>query len=204
MGIESIIRADWLWVFGSFFSVFVCSIPHIVEKRLSLHIPWFLELSITVAVFLHAGGAYLGFYGSIPGYDHITHSVSSVVVALLALVTTYMLSKYSDAFKLPPLFIGLFVVILSMAFGVVWEMLEWILDHFTGAGAQYGNEDTMWDLVFDTIGGLIVGILGGLGIKHKSLDELLEPMEVDIIEILKTKEEGERFPSLPARDLEFE
>lgn len=193
MAIGSFLQDDWLWGFTILLGAFVCSIPHIVEKEVKIHIPWFLDLSITIAVFLHVGGGYFNLYGTIPGYDHITHSVTCMVISILALITTYMLSRYTETFRLPPVFIGLFVVILTMALGVIWEMMEWGLDHFTEAGTQHGLNDTMWDLVYDSVAGLVVGLIGARMIKTRKIDELVESMEVDIADLLKAREEGKPF-----------
>jgi len=58
------------------------------------------------------------------------------------------------------------VVQFVIAFGVLWEVLEFALGGVSttlGSGSvltQYGIEDTMMDLLFDVAGAVIVGIWG--------------------------------------------
>jgi hypothetical protein len=59
-----------------------------------------------------------------------------------------------------------FILLFVLAFGVFWEVVE-----FAVAGAatlsgtpavlvQYGLDDTMLDLLFDTLGGVVVAVWG--------------------------------------------
>ena len=63
-----------------------------------------------------------------------------------------------------PIIILLFV----LAFGVLWELLEFALGIAAGALGmqavltQYGATDTLKDLLFNSIGGLIVAFWGGI------------------------------------------
>jgi hypothetical protein len=59
-----------------------------------------------------------------------------------------------------------FVVQFVIAFGVLWEVLEFAIGGVSsvlGSGAiltQYGIEDTMVDLLFDIAGAIVVGVWG--------------------------------------------
>jgi uncharacterized membrane protein YjdF len=59
-----------------------------------------------------------------------------------------------------------FILLFVMAFGVAWEVLEFTITltaEATGNATiltQFGLSDTMLDLVFDTIGAVIVAIWG--------------------------------------------
>ena len=71
-------------------------------------------------------------------------------------------------FALPPVVVGLFVYILlfTMAFGVLWEVLEYsarFVTDFVGVEAvliQFSVEDTIVDLMFDFVGAVLVALFG--------------------------------------------
>jgi putative Mn2+ efflux pump MntP len=47
-----------------------------------------------------------------------------------------------------------------MAMGVIWEFLEWISDILFDLNAQPSLQDTMLDLLADTIGGVLMAFIG--------------------------------------------
>jgi uncharacterized membrane protein YjdF len=61
-------------------------------------------------------------------------------------------------------FVYIFVVVLS--FGVVWELFEFGLDVISAASglqmplAQHGLEDTIKDLMYNSLGALVVAVFG--------------------------------------------
>jgi hypothetical protein len=132
-----------------------------------------LTLWITAAAFLHAigiigiPGTGQSLYGSIPYYDHLTHALSASVVAGVAYATVRAFDEHSDGIHLPPRYMFVFILVFVMAFGVVWEIIEFsvaILGNTTGVGStgftQHGLDDTMLDLAFNSIGGIVLGIWG--------------------------------------------
>jgi len=72
-----------------------------------------------------------------------------------------------------------------MAAGGIWEIIEYILDTFLGFELQQPHPDTMIDLIFVFIGGLVVSAGGYLYAKYprSNLIELMFSKEE--IEILK-------------------
>jgi uncharacterized membrane protein YjdF len=59
-----------------------------------------------------------------------------------------------------------FILIFVLAFGVLWEILEFASGGVAGIVggeavlAQYGERDIVLDLVFNTVGALLVAALG--------------------------------------------
>lgn len=58
----------------------------------------------------------------------------------------------------------LLVLLFGMAIGCFWEMTEFSIDHIVGAHLQLGNVDTVTDLMADSTGSLV----GGLILAYKS------------------------------------
>ncbi|QLG62764.1 hypothetical protein [Halorarum salinum] len=150
----------------------VSYLPALLEREYDLPMDAGLTLWITSAIFLHAlgtvglPGASENFYRNVPWWDHLTHALSSSVVAATGYTVTRAIEEHSDAVSLPPRFMFVFILLFVLAFGVFWEVLEFALAEIalalgtTSVLTQYGLEDTLLDLVFDTIGGIIVAVWG--------------------------------------------
>lgn len=142
----------------------VTYLPALLERDHHIPMDAGLTLWLTGAVFLHALGT-VGlpgagsFYTSVSWWDHLTHGLSASVVAGVGYTVARALDVHTDAVRLPPRFMFVFVLLFVLAFGVLWEVLEFAVGGY-GFLTQYGIEDTLLDLVFDTLGGLVVALWG--------------------------------------------
>ena len=150
----------------------VTQLPPLLERNYQIQMDTGLTLWITTAVFLHAlgtvglPGSELSFYRSVWWWDHLTHALSSSIVAAVGYATARALDVHDDRIYFPPEFMFVFILLFVLAFGVFWEVIEFAIglaaDQF-GTGTvltQYGLGDTMLDLVFDTVGAVVVAIWG--------------------------------------------
>ena len=150
----------------------VTQLPAVLERDYHIPMDSALTLWITAAVFLHAlgtaglPGSEVNFYRSIWWWDHLTHTLSSSIVAAAGYATARAVELHSDAVSLPDRFMFVLILLFVLAFGVFWEVIEFAV---AGAAAlsgtpavlvQYGLEDTMLDLLFDTLGGVVVAVWG--------------------------------------------
>ena len=150
----------------------VTQLPPILERDYDIPMDPALTLWITSAVFLHAfgvlglPGSETNLYGSVPWWDHVTHALSASVVAGVGYATARALDAHSGEIALPPRFMFAFILLFVLAFGVFWEVIEFALGEAARAVGnralltQYGLEDTMLDLVFNTIGAVVVAVWG--------------------------------------------
>lgn len=144
----------------------VTTLPALLERDLDVRLGVGMTVWITAALALHSVGM-VALYDTIPWWDHLTHLVSGTLVAGVGYATVRALDEHSDRIVMPGMYLGLFVVLFTMAGGVVWELLE----HGGREVARsldmapilniYGIEDTIMDLLFDGLGGLVVALLGG-------------------------------------------
>jgi hypothetical protein len=150
----------------------VTYLPAILERDYNIPMDAGLTLWITLAVFLHALGTVglpggTAFYRTVPWWDHLTHTLSSSVVAAAGYATVRAIDEHTESVSLPDRFVVVFILLFVLAFGVFWEVLEFALGglgSLLGGGSiltQYGLSDTMLDLLFNALGGLIVAIWGG-------------------------------------------
>ncbi|WP_248896860.1 DUF2238 domain-containing protein [Haloplanus halobius] len=150
----------------------VTHLPAVLERDYHIPMDSALTLWITVAVFLHAlgtaglPGASTNLYRSVWWWDHMTHTLSSTIVAAAGYATARAIELHSDAVSLPERFMFVFILLFVLAFGVFWEVIEFGVTLIASASGsqsilvQYGLDDTMLDLLFDTLGGIIVAVWG--------------------------------------------
>jgi uncharacterized membrane protein YjdF len=128
-----------------------------------VYLPRPYELAFLVAMVLTGWGDALGLYQRFSGYDNIVHFLVPCAIAPIV----YILLARADL--LPDLsapgerhhHVGGFVVTLALgaAIGAMWEVFEWCADHTLGSHLQHGQTDTIGDLVADTCGALLGGVL---------------------------------------------
>ncbi len=139
--------------------------PAVLRRDYRIELDVGLTLWITLALFLHSLGM-LGFYTEVWWYDHVTHTLSATIVAAGGYVLARAADEASDEIYLPPRFLFVFVLLFTLGLGVLWEVLEFAAR--LGARSlgidpilvQYGLDDSLLDLLFDTLGAVLVALFG--------------------------------------------
>lgn len=159
-----LMRLEWTLVVNAGVSLAVTFLPALLSRDRHVSLGAGLTLWITTAVFLHAVGA-LGPYQWFGWYDSVTHTLSATIVAGTGYASARALAEYDDALEIPRAFMFVFVLVFVLAFGVLWEVLEFAsggLAALVGGEAvlaQYGTRDIVLDLVFNTVGAVLVAVL---------------------------------------------
>jgi hypothetical protein len=150
----------------------VTQLVPLLERDYDIPMDPALTLWITGAVFLHAVGVIgvpgspRNLYASVWWYDHVTHALSASVVAAAGYATARAIDLHTEEVRLPPRFMFVFILLVTLAFGVLWEVIEFVIGEIAatvGGGAvltQYGLGDSMLDLVFDSLGAVVVAVWG--------------------------------------------
>lgn len=144
--------------------------PAALERDTRVSMDPRLSVWLTAAVFLHVIGA-LGLpliegtlYGSTWWWDHGTHAASASLIAGVGYSLLRSVDEHSEQVELPPGMTFVFTLLLVLAVGVYWEVLEYGIGHIQISGesplTQYGIRDTLEDLAFDAAGGFIAAVLG--------------------------------------------
>ncbi|WP_050033033.1 hypothetical protein [Halorubrum halophilum] len=145
--------------------LFVTFIPALLERNYDIPLDPWLGVWITTAVLLHTVGS-AGFYARVPWWDHLTHALSASLVAGAGYTTLRAVDLHSDEIYIPSRFAFVFILVVVLAFGVVWELFEFGLDILadeTGIEmplAQFGLDDTVADLTYNSVGALLVALFG--------------------------------------------
>jgi hypothetical protein len=152
-------------VVNATFALAATALPAVLERDYRLPLDAGLTLWITAALFLHTIGM-LGLYDGVWWWDHLTHTLSATIVAAVGYVTARAVDESSEDIYLPRPFLFVYIVLFTLALGVLWEVLE-----FAARGGadllgidpvlvQYGLSDSLLDLVFDAVGAVVVGLFG--------------------------------------------
>ncbi len=146
-------------------ALLVTVLPAALERSYDLPLDPWLALWITSAVFLHTLGS-AGLYASVAWWDSLTHALSASLVAGVGYTVARAVELHADEVTIPTRFVFVYLFVVVLAFGVVWELFEFGLDRVADATgvpmplAQHGLDDTVGDLMFNALGALLVALFG--------------------------------------------
>jgi len=166
-----IYTGEYLFAAATLIAVIISVIPSIVERSYRITLPFEMDLLITLLIFLHTFfGEYLKFYDRLWIWDKILHIYGTAVVSILAFMIVYTL-HYTRKIRLSLPLVGLFTIAFAIAVGALWEIGEFAVDKVFGKDTQNGLDNTMWDIINDFIGGMLIAIIGIIYIRYSKPDE---------------------------------
>lgn len=122
---------------GNYHNVFLCLltlllffIPYLVDDKLHIKLPNTLEMIILLFIFsAEILGEIQNFYGLIPNWDMILHTINGFLAAAIGFSLIDILNT-TERFhiKMTPIFVALVSFCFSMTVGVVWEFFEFGTD----------------------------------------------------------------------------
>jgi uncharacterized membrane protein YjdF len=146
-------------------ALLITFLPAVFERNYRFPLDPWLGLWITTAVFLHTLGS-AGLYGHFDWWDHLTHSLSATLIAAAGYTAARGIELHVEDINIPQRFMFVYILVVVLAFGVLWELFEFGLDivadesGLTMPLAQHGLADTIGDLTFNSIGALLVAVFG--------------------------------------------
>ncbi|WP_128476069.1 hypothetical protein [Halorussus pelagicus] len=146
-------------------ALLITTLPAMLERNYEIPLDPWLGLWITTAVFLHTLGS-AGLYAQIVWWDHLTHAFSASLAAAAGYITARAMDLHSDDINIPSQFAFVYILVVVLSFGVVWELFEFGLDAvaaetgLTMPLAQHGLDDTIRDLMYNSLGALVVAFFG--------------------------------------------
>lgn len=174
----------WETLLSAFLTFVLLLLPTIFSKRTKIFIPSSIQIIILLFVF---ASMYLGvvhnFFYCFWWWDIMLHSISAFVLGYIGFLLIYALNRDENIhFKLSPFFMALFTFCFALTVGILWEIFEFQIDSILGVNMQrarnleqvfgvfdtrLGVTDTMRDLMVNTVGALIVSIIGNYYSKRK-------------------------------------
>jgi uncharacterized membrane protein YjdF len=89
----------------------------------------------------------------------------------------YILDKYWSGLHMDSPMMAFFIVIFTIAIGALWEIGEFTFDVILKGSEQRGLEDTMMDMIYDSMAGIIIAIGGTLAIRKGKLKKVIGELE---------------------------
>ena len=105
--------------------------PLFIQNKFTITLPSGLE--ITIYFFIFAAeilGEINNFYGIIPYWDTILHTINGFLAAAVGFSLIDLLNKNSKNVNLSPFYLCLVAFCFSMTIGVLWEFFEYSSDKF--------------------------------------------------------------------------
>lgn len=163
--LEGVRRRDPSVTTNGLAALFFAVIPRYLERQYDIPLrPW-QRLWISTSSLVHSLGM-LGPYDRIWWWDHVTHTLTSVVVAAATDVVYRAESRRPGRSTVPFRSRASSIVGVTLGFGMLWEVLEYgshaVADRmgFQPLLVHYGRLDTVADVVFDLLGAGLVILLG--------------------------------------------
>ena len=129
--ILQILRGDWNNAFLCILSLALFTIPSLIEEKLKIDIPTVLEIIIYLFIFAaEILGEINNFYGIIPHWDSILHTINGFLAAGIGFSLIDLLNQSSKSINLSPIFVAIVAFCFSMTIGVVWEFFEYGVDRY--------------------------------------------------------------------------
>ncbi|MGM0517520.1 MAG: hypothetical protein ACQER6_07960 [Pseudomonadota bacterium] len=160
---------QWLTAVMTVMILLLTMAPLVMHQRFDVFIP--AEFKLLAVVFIFASlflGEVHGYYTRFWWWDVVLHAASGFLLGIVGFLLVYVLNeKRSLRFHMAPGFVALFAFTFAVAIGALWEMFEFAMDRLFDTGMQKpmlgdasGLTDTMWDLIVDTIGAMVIAVLG--------------------------------------------
>ena len=111
--------------------------PLFIQNKFAITLPSGLE--ITIYFFIFAAeilGEINNFYGIIPYWDTILHTINGFLAAAVGFSLIDLLNKNSKNVNLSPFYLCLVAFCFSMTIGVLWEFFEYSSDKFLDMDMQ--------------------------------------------------------------------
>ena len=157
--------------------------PFFLAKLFRVFIP--PEFVLLAIAFVFASlflGEVHGYYSRFWWWDIALHSGSGFLLGIIGFLLVHVLNETEDiGVHMNPGFVAFFAFLFAVGMGALWEIFEFGMDSFFATNMQKemlgdpsGLTDTMWDLIVDTLGALVIALLGYGYIKTAQNESFLE------------------------------
>ncbi|WP_156762694.1 hypothetical protein [Woeseia oceani] len=162
-------EAQWLSAFLILTIATLILFVTVFSDRLGVQIP--AEFQILALVFVFSAlflGEVRSYYERIWWWDIALHSTSGLLMGILGFLLIYVLNESKKiALSMTPHFMAFFAFMFAVAVGSLWEIFEFSMDSIFATRMQKpmfgdlsGLTDTMWDMIVNTVGAMLISLLG--------------------------------------------
>jgi hypothetical protein len=165
-------------IWSGIFTSLICLVPMLFRQAGVMKLPFALVVLIEVAIFLHGYGVLLMKYDDLVWYDTITHTVSTITVALCVFYALMTVELLDHQTTFSPKWIPLFITLIMLTFSIYWEVFELIVDIIWNTNMQYSPWDTIRDMVFNSVGALVITVSSRFYLKDHTCEEFIKNLEL--------------------------
>ena len=171
-----LIEQRWLSLFLVTLIIAVLFAPIIFRKKMDLELP--AEFHLMAVLFTFAS-LYLGevqqFYFLIWWWDIALHATAGLMMGVFGFLLVYILNESKQVnLHMNAGFVAFFAFLFAVTIGTLWEIFEFGMDQLFGLNMQKemlgdpsGLTDTMWDMIVNAIGALIISVTGWWYLKRR-------------------------------------
>lgn len=165
----AIVGQQWLTAVITSGIVVVTLAPFFLARFFHVFIPPEIVLLIIGFVF---ASLFLGevhdYYAKYWWWDIALHSSSGILLGFIGFLLVHVLNETEDiGLHMKPGFVAFFAFLFAVGIGALWEIFEFSMDQLMGTNMQKpmlgdpsGLTDTMWDLIVDSVGALVISLMG--------------------------------------------
>lgn len=171
------VQGRWLAAITTLGIIVVTFLPLILGRRFAVRIP--PEFEVLAVVFAYASlflGEVHGYYIRYWWWDVVLHIGSGFLLGILGFLLVYVLNEVENVdLHMRPRFVALFAFMFAVGMGTLWEIFEFSMDQVFGLNMQKsGLIDTMWDLIVDAGGAVVISLLGWSYLRKAGSSSFLE------------------------------
>ena len=167
--VAALARQQWLTAVVTIGIILITLGPFFLAKLFRVFIP--PEFVLVAIAFVFASlflGEVQGYYARYWWWDIALHSGSGILLGIVGFLLVHVLNETEEiGVHMKPGFVAFFAFLFAVGIGVLWEIFEFGMDQVFGMNMQKemlgdpsGLTDTMWDLIVDALGALLISVLG--------------------------------------------
>lgn len=164
--INALIRGNAEFIYYTAVMLLSITIIFLINRHFHFYPVVLISLSLLGLLHLLGGNAYIGdirlydlfFIPGIFKFDNFVHMIGSGIMTMLAFAMLHPI--LADDFKGQDAYFILLLVLIAMGMGAINEIIEFIAVLIFDVSEQVGGyTNTLLDLIFNTIGSIIVAVV---------------------------------------------
>ena len=179
---------DRISLASALLTIFLLFLPALVQRFIRLRLPVSVRLVYLLFIIcaMYLGEIWSFFYRFL-WWDDMLHTASAMMVCYIGLILVFVINKDREVErKLAPAYIALSIFCFTLAFGALWEVLEFTADQLFGVNMLKGRDssvatsvydggraliNTMQDIALDALGAFIISLITFIHLKRGKLKE---------------------------------
>ncbi|MBS3782398.1 MAG: hypothetical protein KGY68_07325 [Candidatus Thermoplasmatota archaeon] len=162
------------WGFPVALISFILSVfTPIYSRFLNVKISPSFQFWISATLFLYSAGESLRFQQIFGWWNPFTHFIGGIIVGTLVIIYLFYLDDVFDNLNIPIIMIPILVLTFILSISVLWEVFEFLVDSFFGTSLQPSLQNTVYDMIANTIGAFFALLIASLRTPFETFTKVL-------------------------------